>query len=311
MVLLSSPVRTGRHRLALLACAVAVFVVAPTALVNAWQGKIDVLHIGTSGTLTAEKEGPKEKAALTTLQTFIKDETGMNDEITRQKDWHELAEKMSKGELNLGVFQGYEFAWAQEEHAGLKPLALAVNVTRYPVAYVVTRRDDQAKDFAGLQGQSLCLPDTGQPFLRLFVERESQAKSKDLKTFFSKITSKQGVEDCLDDVVDGTVQATVVDRTALLAYKQRKPGRFDKLKEVAQSQPFPPVVIAYYDKVLDESTLKRFRDGLLGAANKEKGKTMLTLFRLTGFDPIPEDFQKVLASTRKTYPPPQAVANKK
>ena len=42
----------------------------------------------------------------------------------------ELADKMTKGELQLGVFQGYEFAWAQEKQPQLKPLALAVNVYR-------------------------------------------------------------------------------------------------------------------------------------------------------------------------------------
>jgi hypothetical protein len=35
---------------------------------------------------------------------------------------------------------------------------------------------------------------------------------------------------------------------------------------------------------------------------------MLTLFRLTGFDPVPDDFGKVLAQTRKAYPPPDARA---
>ena len=198
----SFPLRVQPRRLkfVLVACVAAALAVIPSALVNAWQNKSDPLRIGTSGNLTGVKEGSKEKAALTTLQAFIKDETGMNDEIMRQKNWRELAEKMSKGDLQIGVFQGYEFAWAHEQTPGLKPLALAVNVHLYPTAYVVARRDDSAKDFAGLQGQSLCIPDTGEPFLRLFVEHECQANGKDLKNFFSKITSRDNVEDCIDDV---------------------------------------------------------------------------------------------------------------
>ena len=105
--------------------------------------------------------------------------------------------------------------------------------------------------------------------------------------------------------VDKSVQATVVDRAALESYRQSKPGRFAQLKEIAKSQPFPPAVIASYDKVLDEKTLKRFRDSLLNAANNERGKTTLMLFRLTSFEAVPADFNKVLASTRKTYPPPK------
>src|SRR5205823_14458272 len=103
--------------------------------------------------------------------------------------------------------------------------------------------------------------------------------------------------------VDGAVQAAVADRAALEAYKQRKPGRFKQIKEVAHSQPFPPPVVAYYGNYLDAATLKRFEDGLLGAAKKEKGQTTLTLFHLTGFERPAADFAKVLADSRKNYPP--------
>jgi ABC-type phosphate/phosphonate transport system substrate-binding protein len=294
-----------RRRTTLLAFVLAALLVVPGVMANGWQAKVDFLRIGTSGTLTAEKDGSREKGALETLKGFIKEETGLNNTIERQKDWRELADKMAKGQLHLGVFQGYEFAWAQEQHNGLKPLALAVNIYRYPTAYVVARRDNAAKDFAGLKGQSLCIPNTGQHYLRLFVDQQSQAAGgKEASAFFSKITSQDNAEDALDDVVDGTVQAAVVDRTTLEAFKRRKPGRFDQLKEIVHSQPFPSVTVAYYDKVLDEATLRRFRQGLLDAKNKEKGRTMLTLFKLTGFDAVPEDFGKVLAETRKTYPPP-------
>src|SRR5690242_3257665 len=106
--------------------------------------KVDTLRIGTSGKLTSGSAADKEKAGQDTLHDYIKDETGLNNEIARQKDWQELADKLSKGELQLGVFQGYEFAWAQEKKPDLKPLALAVNVYTYPVAYVVAKRDDAA-----------------------------------------------------------------------------------------------------------------------------------------------------------------------
>jgi ABC-type phosphate/phosphonate transport system substrate-binding protein len=290
------------------ACALAALLVLPAPVVVGQQ-KLDVLRIGTSGTLTAEGQS-KEKQSVESLKSFIKDETGMSNEILRQKNWRELADKMAKGQLQLGVFQGYEFAWAQAKHARLQPLGLAVNIYRYPVVYVVVNRDSSAKDFAGLQGQSLALPTTAQRYVRLFVDRQSQGKGKTAKTFFSKIVSRDNAEDALDDLVDGVVQATAVDRATLEAYKQRKPGRFNRLKPVAQSQPLPPTVIAYYGTVLDEATRRRFLDGLLNAVNKEKGRTMLTLFRLTGFEKPPSDFGRVLTDTRKAYPPPAAAKTK-
>jgi len=292
-----------RHRVPILVAWALALLAVPFAVVSGQQGKVDVLRVGTSGSLSAG-DSRREKAALESLRSFIKDETGLDDEIIREKDWRELADKMAKGRLHLGVFQGYEFAWAQDGQAGLKPLAIAVNVYRSPVAYVITRRDNPAKDVAGLQGQSLSIPATGQGFLRLCVRRQCEDKGKKLDAFFSKATAPDNAEDALDDVVDGVTAATVVDRAALEAYKQRKPGRFGQLKPVTKSDPFPPPVIAYYDNVVDESTRDRFLKGLLGAADKERGQTMLTMFRLTGFERVPDDFDKVLDQTRKAYPPP-------
>ncbi len=286
----------------------ALFLAVAGATAHGQQARVDVLRIGTTVTLTGSAEGPREKAGLETLRSFIKDETGLNNEVLRQTNWQELADKMAKGQLQLAVFPGYEFAWAQEKHADLKPLALAVNLYRYPVAHVVAARDSAAKDFASLQGQSLCLPATNQHFLRLFVERQSDAAGKKAEAFFSTITSPDNVEDGLDDVVDGKVQAAVVDQAAFERYKRRKPGRFNQLKVVARSQPFPPGVVAYHGSALDEATLRRLKGALLGAARKEKGETLLTLSRLTGFETVPDDFGRVLADTRKAYPPPDVKA---
>ena len=130
-----------------------------------------------------------------------------------------------------------------------------------------------------------------------------RSNGKKPEEFFAKITNPENVEDALDDAVDGAVQAVAVDRAALEAFKKRKPARFNRLKEVAKSQPFPPTVVVYLEGVLDNATLQRFRDGLLNASRKEKGQTLLTLFRLTGFETVPNDFDRVLAETRKAYPP--------
>ena len=286
-------------RLFVLAAALAL----PCALARGQPARIDVLHIGATGTMTGDADSSKEKGAGQTLRRFIKEETGLTNDIVREEDWQKLAERMKKGELHVGVFQGYEFAWAQERHPDLKPLAVAVNGRRYPVAHVLARRDNAAGDFAGLKGQSLCLPVSNQEFLRLFLERQSEANGQKADAFFSKITAPDNVEDALDDVVDGKVQATVIDGAAFEAYRRRKPGRFKQLKEVARSAPFPAAVVASHGSVLDEATLRRFKDGLLGAAKKDKGEMLLTLSRLTGFEDVPEDYGKVLAATRKAYPP--------
>jgi len=283
--------------LVLLVAVAAAFLVAPL------PGKQeDVLLIGTSGALIPEKDKTKEKAGKATLRALIKEETGMDNQIVEEKGWRELADKLVKGKLAVGVFQGEGYAWAEKKFPELRPLALAVNVYRYPVVYVVVRKDGRAKDFAALAGQPFALPRTGQGYLRLFADRKARDAGKKLETFFSKVTSPETPEEALDDVVDGAVKATAVDRAAVEAYKRRKPGRFKQIKEVAHSGPLPPWVVAYSTKSLDEEKRKRFLRGLLDAGRHEKGKMMLNLFQLTGFEALPDDFEKVLAATRKEFP---------
>jgi ABC-type phosphate/phosphonate transport system substrate-binding protein len=276
---------------------------APAA--TAQEAKANVLRIGTSGTLTAQKADDKREAAvLSILKKFIKEETGLNNEIVHQEDWRALVDEMEKGKLQMGVFQGYEFAWAQAKHPRIKLLALATNGSRYPVACVVVKRGHPATDFAGLQGLSLDIPNTGPAFQRLFVRMQSQKYGKTLETFFSRIGSQDNVEDALDDVVDGTVQAVVVEQAALEAYQRRKPGRFKQLKEVARSQPFPPMIVAYCEQSIPLSTLLRFQAGFMEASKKASGETILMLFHLTAFEKAPADFGKILAETIKSCPPP-------
>ncbi len=240
---LASP---GRGKWLLAAFGLAALLLIPGAATPASRGKLQMLRIGTSGMLSGAR-GPQEEAGLKTLHAFIEEETGLSNEILHQKSWQELAQKMAKGDLEVGVFQGFEFAWAVQRHPQLRPLAMAVNVYRYPVAYVVARRNDPARTFADLKGQSIAMPATGQGFLRLFVDRQAQASGAKPDKFFSQISEPDNVEDALDALVDGKVQAVVADRAALEAYRQRKPGRFKQLKEIMHSQQFPPAVVACYD----------------------------------------------------------------
>jgi ABC-type phosphate/phosphonate transport system substrate-binding protein len=287
---------------ALALLALAAIAAVPSLALPGQQTKINVLRIGTSGTIGDDTDAAKDKSALQTLRDFIKDETGLDNEILAQKDWRQLTEKLAKGDLQVGAYQGYEFAWAQGKDPELRPLAIAVNVQRYPVIYVVTAKNSNVKDFAGLQGKTFSIP-TGERYLRLFINKECKVAGKEPEKFFSKITSPNNIDDAVDDVVDGVTTATVAEQAALEAYRRSKPARFKKLKEIAKSQALPPPVIAYYDKHLDDATLKQLKAGLLGASSKTKGQTMLTLFRLTGFETVPADFGKVLAESRKNYPP--------
>ncbi|MCE9532313.1 MAG: phosphate/phosphite/phosphonate ABC transporter substrate-binding protein [Planctomycetes bacterium] len=269
---------------------------------QAQPAKVSVLRIGATGTITGNADSAKEKAGHETLRKFIKEETSLTSEIVGQEKWQELTEKLAKGQYHLGVYQGFEFAWAQERNPNLKALAVGINSYRYPVACVMVRRDNPAKDFTSLKGQTLAVSTSGQDCLSLFVEQTCLADGKHTNEFFSKIASYENIEDTLDDIVDGKVSATVIDQAGLDGYKRRKPGRFNQLKEIARSGAFPPIVIAYCGSTLDDATLKLFKSCLLTAAQKEKGELLLTLSHLSAFQEVAAEFPTILAETRKAYP---------
>ena len=266
----------------LLACTVAALIAMPIYSSDANQAKVAVLKIGTSGSLVVENETSTKKSSLESLQAFIKAETRLDNEILRQKSWGELTDKLAKEQLQLGVYLGFEFAWAQGKHPDLKALALAINVDKYPVVSVVVQKNDKAKDFADLQGQTLSLPVPGLQYASLFIDHECKTTGKEMETFFSKVTKPDNVDDALDDVVDGIVQVAAVNHAALEAFKRSKPARFAKLKEVATSQPFPPVVVAYYSKTIDDATLKRIKNGVAKRGSQRERANLLDTFPAHG-----------------------------
>jgi len=282
-------------------CALAGWLLLPAQPLSGREDRLKSLRIGTSASLSRGESAATEEAGLKMLRSFIKEETGLENKIAKQKNWRELAGKLHAKKLHLGVFPGDEFAWAREKYPKLHALALGVDGDRYPVAYVVTRRGSKITRFADLRNQTVSIPKDGPHFLEVYLRQECGKKPAD---FFAKIRSQDNDEDALDDLVDGKVQATVVEKASLEAYRRRKPARFKQIKQVTHSKPFPPMVVAYYDNSLDDASLRRFRSGLVGAVRKDRGRMMLTMFRLNRFEAVPTDFTKVVNQTLISYPPP-------
>ncbi|HEV3118159.1 MAG TPA: hypothetical protein VGY58_14000, partial [Gemmataceae bacterium] len=139
------------------------------ATASALDAQGQVVRMGTSGSVTGEKDGGVERGALDELQSLIGEMTGLRVAIVREQDWRELTARLVKTDLQMGIFQGYEFAWAQHQDPRFKPLVVAIDTYVYPIVYAVVRRENPAGDFAGLRGQSLCLPDICRRHIRLFV----------------------------------------------------------------------------------------------------------------------------------------------
>jgi ABC-type phosphate/phosphonate transport system substrate-binding protein len=270
--------------------------------------KPKTVRIGLVGSLFRDIPEPMARALMEPFGALMQSQTGLSGELVQVPGPDALGRQLARGQVELGVFHGFEFAWARTTNPGLRPLMIAVNQQRHLRAYVVVGSASGISTLADLRGKGLALPHGTREHCRLFLDRRCEACGPTPERFFSRLTTPANLEDALDDVVDNLVQATVVDGVALESFKRRKPARFARLKVIQESEVFPAAVVAYQPGTLDEATLERFRSGLVNARKTALGRQLLTLWKLTGFEPVPNDYEQTLAAIAKAYPPPGAKA---
>jgi len=232
-------------------------------------------------------------------------QTGMDGEIILPKDALHLAQDLADDKIQVALFHGFEFAWAQHEHPNLRPLMIAVHQQRQLTVFVMVRSDSAIKSFTDLQGKAVGLPCFCQEHCWISMERNCQAAGQaDPKKFFSSFSTPRDPEEGLDELADGKIQAVIVDNAALDSYQKRKPARFAKLKCVQKSEGFPSAVIAYRDGSFDSATIKRFQESLLAGQSTALGRQLLMLWKLSSLERVPSDFNESLEKILKAYPPP-------
>jgi ABC-type phosphate/phosphonate transport system substrate-binding protein len=264
------------------------------------------VRIGMVGTLFRDIPEPMIRVLMQPFSALMETQTGMSGELVRVENADKLGRKLADNQVELGVFHGFEFAWARQQHPDLQPLMIAVNQHQHLRAILLVRKDGGAARFADLRGKSLALGRGTREHCRLFLDRQCQQQGQPPAQFFGQVTTPADLEDAVDDVVDNFVQATVVDGVFLECYQRRKPGRFAQLKVLDRSDVFPAAVIAYHPGALDDDVLQRFRTGMLNASDSALGRQLLTLWKLTGFEPVPADYEQTLKAIAKAYPAPAA-----
>jgi len=255
-------------------------------------------------TLFREYPEPLMLALMEPFGFLWKAQTGRDSELTAA-DPSDLGEMLAEGKVDIGVFHGIEFAWAQQKHPEFRPLFIAYNKEAHLQACLVARAEDKATGFDGLKGKSLALPLGQRIHCQLFMEKDCQ-KSADTRPeeFFRKVTKPPNIEAALDELVDGVVDAAIVDVVGLESYKQRKPSRFGKIKMLQKSEIFPASVIAYRTGTFDSAGVDLLKERMGRATRNPLTQQLLTLWKLTAIEPVPPDFEETMANILKFYPPP-------
>jgi ABC-type phosphate/phosphonate transport system substrate-binding protein len=275
----------------------------PSAPASDETPKPAILRVGVIKSMFRDTPAPLVQLVMRPFKTMLETETGMTGEIVMGGDHDHLGTQLKNDKVQLGVFQGIEFAWARQKNPQLQPLIICVNKEPFVKAAVVVRADSKFNTVADLNDQDIALPRMSREHCYLFLQRRCSKPDTTPDKTFNKITTPSNAEDALDDVVDNLVQAALIDLNAFDAYKASKPGRAGKLKILLQSEPFPCGIVAYNPGILDPTMLGRIKSGLLNAGKTQQGKNFLEMCRITGFEPVPDSYDQLFRDIAKAYPP--------
>ena len=169
-------------------------------------------------------------------------------------------------------------------------------------AVLVVHKDGKATRPADLAGACVGIPVGSKPHCHLFIERLRLGLPADCCG--EAKTEPKGQEDVLDGVAAKQLQAGLVDIAALTAYQNNCPGGFAQVRVVAQSELFPPGVIAYRKGAVDAATVSKMHGGLTKAGGTPQGRAFMLLSKMKGFEDVPADFDAELKRIAAAYPPP-------
>ena len=283
-----------KKHIALLASCLVVFAASLTTAKDP-----DVIHIGMVDSLVKDLSPGKQKIIDADFPDMVKEFTGFGSKVLQGGNPFAGAKKLADGQWHLGVFQGVEFGWAQAKDPKLQPLMVAVGSQNSIHALVVAKKESALKGFDDLKGKAVVVLQ-GREHCRLFAEKGAGGDAK--KSF--KVHGTNNAEMALDDVLRGKYAAAVVDSTAFENYREIQPGRFNRLKMLAQSEAFPASVIAYRQGSLSDKVLNQFKSGMLKANDSAKGRDLMANFNITAFHEPPADYAKQLSAITKAYPAP-------
>lgn len=232
---------------------------------------------------------------------LMKDATGINGSLVIVPDAMTLADQINAGKIQLGVFQGHEFAWAKTKHGQLSPIVVTDPLNPVQVFCVVSW-DCKANHVGDLKAEKLALPPVHRDYCELFLAKQKKTHLKGA-SFAAELKSPTA-EDAIYDVIDGKCGLAVLDATALNGFRKLHPGPFENLKVLCQSDPFPNACIAVKKDEINPKTVEKFRQALLNAPNLPGGRPLLSTWKINGFVKVPDTYGKQLETCRTAYPMP-------
>jgi len=237
------------------------------------------------------------------FRELMQKQTGYTGDVEICADALTLAEKLKSKQVQLGVFHGFEFAWAQKKCADLIPLIITMPPGDKVQAFIVVGHESTVTSLDDLKDETVVIARGAKGHSLAFLDKSREGFAKTVARPLNR--ANLTAEDVLNGIAGGEFAAALVDSTSLEGYKTLQPGAFKQLKVLLKSEEVPAAVVAYRKGGLTDEQIVNIRTGMINAQKTNSGKMLMTMWNLKGFRVPPEDFQTHLDTILKAYPVPE------
>lgn len=259
------------------------------------------LKIGMLSGMFRDQQPKVIQAMARPFRDLMTKHVGYNGDVEVVDDPFTLCAKLKENKVQLGVFHGFEFAWAQQKCDDLVPLIVTCPPGGCVQAVVVVPIDSPVKSVADLHGEVL-IPRGAKAHTLVYLDKLRDGLPADVATPAAK--PDKTPEDVLNAVSEGSAKAALIDVGALDGYKVLNPSGAKGLRMLARSEEFPPAVVCYRKGTLTDDQAAKIRDGMTASCKTPTGKMLMTLWNLKGFEAPPKTYQSSLDVILKSYPAP-------
>lgn len=282
---------------------VAALLAAVAVPLSPAAGPTDTIKVGLVQGMFRDVPTPIVHAVSRPFKDLVQKNTGLGTEIDIAPDAMTLAARLKDKTYSVGVFHGFEYAWAKAKYPELQALAVSVPQGRKVQACVVVHKDATHKKLGDLSEEAVVVPRGAKAYCVLYLDHLRKA----LPANAAKPKTKPLVtaEEALDAVVTGDSCACLVDAAQLNGYQSLQPGASKNLKVLCESDVLPPAVIAYRKGELPDNTVSQLRGGLTTAHKTAAGKPLMMMWNVRGFEEPPADLEAQLERSLKTFPAPK------
>jgi phosphonate transport system substrate-binding protein len=219
--------------------------------------------------------------------------------------WPERERRLIRGMAHIGLVCGLQYTYGQQrrDEPGVELLAAPVmRGMRYqsrPIYFsdVVVRRDHPAESFDALRGARWAYnePTSHSGYN---ITRFTLATRGDHAGFFGHAVETGAHQKSLEWVLDGTVDASAIDRTVLEQELRNRPGVASAIRVLTtfEASPIPPLVAS---RTLPETLRTHLRSVLLGMHGDPVAKEVLTAGAIRRFVRVTDaDYDTIRAMAR-------------